>query len=67
MSIRVQAKSQDDVQELTEAYLSEKGVEKGSAKYLAELFAKSDRGRQMAQRGEIVPMGNCSLLGLSPG
>jgi hypothetical protein len=48
--------------------LQAKGVDPSTAEYLAELFEKSDVGKQIAS-GErpIRPLGNCAYLGIAPG
>lgn len=67
MAIEISANSEQDVKEFVKMYLISKGVDERSAEYLADLFAQSDRGKQWATGTPIVPMGNCSVVGLFPG
>ncbi|MBG6146627.1 hypothetical protein IWQ51_004778 [Labrenzia sp. EL_142] len=67
MASSIKIDNETDVQELTKAHLVNKGVDEESAEYLARLFAESQKGKDLVNAGEIVPLGNCSLLGISPG
>lgn len=67
MAIQITVSSESEVRDLVEQYLQSKGVDAGTARYLADLAAKSERGKKMASGQPIHPMGGCSVPGLFPG
>lgn len=67
MANEIRATSETEVREIVQEYLEGKGVDAETAKYLADLASKSDRGRAMASGKPIQPAGSCSIPGLFPG
>ena len=56
-----------DLKKLVSKDLKDKGVEASTADYPAELFAASEKGKEISAAGKLTAVGNCNSLGILPG